>query len=113
MTTTLPDAVARLERALDELALALVTVSPEPVLHAEESLGTAVTALLTARRDDVSDRTSLRDGLAGVRAAFDRCTALGTSAEAFTRTMFPQPAYGPRGLRVTAAVMPTRRASIT
>ena len=115
MTTTLPEAVARLEQALDELAGALDTVSPEPVLRAEESIGTAVTGLLAASRGSVdeSHRAPLRQRLAGARAALERCRALGASADAFTRAMFPQPAYGRKGLRLTAPPAPARRASIT
>ena len=70
------EAARRLEVALEELARALVAVSPDLVLRAEETLATAVTAFVSARREVPADPDTLRQALGAVRDAVTRCQAL-------------------------------------
>jgi hypothetical protein len=113
MKTTLLDAAAGLEAALDELARALLTFNPEPVLRAEETLATAVTAMTAVRRNDTGGSpAALREALGRVRLALDRCEALGRSAQDLAGAMMPQPAYGRRGMHLGADVAPRRRAEV-
>jgi hypothetical protein len=111
--TTLPEAAARVRTALEELASALVSFNPEPVLRAEETLGAAVTALARARRDSAGDPDALRDTVRGIREALARCQALGRSAEAVTRLMLQGAAYGRTGATRTGVPSNRRLASVT
>jgi hypothetical protein len=106
------DAARRLEAALEELARALVAVSPDLALRAEETLATAVTAFVTARREVPGDPDTLRQALGAVRDAVTRCQALGRSTEALTRLVSPQPAYGRRGVPLPVTPPRRRRASV-
>ena len=95
MTTTLRDALARLQSALDTLAQALTSGDANAVLSAEVPLGSAASALADlARRRPQPDTDGLTDAIAGIRNAVARCTALGRTAEEFSRAIFPDTVYG-------------------
>jgi hypothetical protein len=121
MATTAVDAAARVATALDELAQALVTWSPEPVLRAEESLATAVAALRGFRAPAgsrpetavIGDHDALRLAVEAARAGLDRCRALGRTATDFARLLRPEPAYSRTGAQLPAPAAPQRRVSVT
>ena len=80
MTTTLRDALSRLQSALDALARALTSGDDAAVLAAEEPLGSAVTAVAQLARRRHTEADGLREAIDGVRAAMTRCAALGRTA---------------------------------
>ena len=108
-------------QALDDLARALITLDPAPVLDAEESLATAVAALTAARASaaaafdlaSMGDPEALRDAAAAIRARIDRCRALGQSAADLTPCFSPRPAYTRTGAYPAAPAPPVRRASVS
>ena len=113
MKTTILEAAARLEQALDELACALVTMNPEPVMRAEETLATAVSILSTVRRGGADEAAEVRAAVSRVRASVARCEALGQTAGAFSRALAPDATYGRGGTPRAPIVMPRRRTSIS
>lgn len=94
MTTTLRDALARLQSTLESLAHALTTGDANAVLAAEVPLGSATSAVAAIVRRAHPDTDGLADAIAGVRAAMARCTALGRTAQEFSRAIFPDTVYG-------------------
>ena len=115
MTTTPLDATVRLEQALDDLSRALVAFSTDAVLHAEESLGAAVTALAQVRRSSVQameDKPALAEAVARSRQALLRCQALGRSAVGIANGILQQPGYGRNGAQLGATPTANRRATV-
>jgi hypothetical protein len=104
MTMTLLDAIDRVREALDELASALASGEPANVLAAEEPLGSAVSALAQAAppANDV-ERAAVPRALHTVKTALKRCETLGRTADDFVRAVFPDPAYGRRGLQLVSS----------
>lgn len=113
MKTTILEAAAALEQALDELACALVTLSPEPVMRAEETLATAMSLLATIHRGPADHAGDVRAAVARVRASVQRCEALGQPAGALSRALSPHATYGPNGSQLALAAAPRRRMSVT
>jgi hypothetical protein len=111
MTTTLLEALERVREALDELARALASGDASAVLAAEEPVGSAVAALSAAKPATGNDKPGLSPAIHSVRAAMTRCEALGRTADDFLRAVFPQPAYGRRGLQLVSS-RPRRLTSI-
>jgi hypothetical protein len=112
MTTTLLDAVARLQTALDTLAHALTAGDERAVLAAEEPLATAVTSLAAFRRTNADPTSGLPEAIASVRASVSRCQTLGGSASQFSRAVLGDASYSARGLQLVNAA-PRRVTSIT
>lgn len=100
MTTTLLDAVTRLQAALDSLAAALAAGEPDAVLAAEEPVAAAVSSLTAFRRRDADRAPGLAEALARVRAAMQRCEALGESAAQLSLAVFGTSTYDRRGLQL-------------
>jgi hypothetical protein len=112
MTTTLLDAVTRLQTALDSLARALAAGDPSAVLAAEEPIATSVTSLAAFRQREHEPVPGLPQAIAAVRASVRRCQALGNSASQFSRAVLGDASYSARGLQLVNAA-PRRVTSIT
>lgn len=77
--TPFPDSFNRVRRALDALADALISGSPDDVLAVEEDLRQAVTSFRAdALPQDVS-AALVRQHLLGLRLRVQRCERLGTA----------------------------------
>lgn len=111
MTTTLRDAVARLQSALDSLAQALTSGDANAVLSAEVPLGSAASAVAAMARRPQPDTDGLAEAVAGVRAAMVRCATLGRTAREFSRAMFPDAVYGRPALQLVRPANPPRAGS--
>ena len=115
MTTTPLDATARLEQALDELSRALTAFSTDAVLHADETLGAAVTALAHIRRSAVAamdDKAALEQSVTRAREALLRCQMLGRSAVGIANGILQQPGYGRNGAQLGVRTVASRRATV-
>ena len=93
--TTSADALRTVADALDALAEALASGSPDRVLAAEEPLAHAVRQLTTVPPPIPTDRPRVRVAARAVRLAIARCDRLGRVSADIERLMRGQPAYGP------------------
>lgn len=112
MTTTLRDALARLQSALETLAHALTSGDANAVLSAEVPLGSAASAVAAMSRRPQLDTAGLAEAITGVRNAMTRCTALGRTAQEFSRTIFPDTVYGRPTLQLVRPMPPGGRARV-
>jgi hypothetical protein len=103
--TNLSDTLADLARALDRLADALTSGSPDAVLAAEEPVRSAVTRLAAFGQHGVAlpEARGVRSQMHAVQAATVRCERLGRAARDYVRATFGDPAYGRAGRPATLA----------
>lgn len=113
MTTTLGDALARLQSALESLAQALTSGDANAVLSAEVPLGSAASTVAALARRPQPDTDGLAEAIAGVRNAMARCAALGRTAQEFSRAIFPDTVYGRPTLQLVRPATPPRGGSRT
>ena len=94
---TVPDALDRLQAALEGLAGALQSGQAHLVLAAEGPLADALRAVDTAARPDAADRHQIRRRLDRLRGLVARCRAHGSASAGLIDAMFPQTVYGRPG----------------
>src|ERR1041385_7307061 len=97
----IPDTLANLNHALDNLAPALATRGADEVLAAETPLAAAVRALATLPSADRTDAVELRQTLIDVRVSLARCQALGSCSGQLESRM-SSVSYGAHGTPIKA-----------
>jgi hypothetical protein len=94
---TVPDALDRLQHALEDLAGALQSGQAHLVLAAEGPLADALRALDAGVRPNDSDRQQIRQRIDRLRGLVARCRAHGSASAGLIDAMFPQTVYGRPG----------------
>lgn len=100
------DALDRLTRALDGLAVSLESGRPEEVLAAEGPVAAAAHALGTSDLTELARRPDVRAAVRNVRLAMLRCHTLGASAAAVAAAIVPAD-YGATGRRRGRSLLPS------
>jgi hypothetical protein len=99
--TTVPEALASLERALNGLLAALESGRSDAVLAAEGPLALAVRQLLDAASPTDVDRAHVRSALRAVRLSLARAQHLGAASAHYIQVVVPHASYGAHGQLVS------------
>ncbi len=95
--TTVPEALASLETALNGLLAALESGRADVVLAAEEPLAAAVRQLVETAGQPDFDRARVRTVLERVRLALARAQLLGAASAHYIQVVVPNASYGAQG----------------
>src|SRR4051794_1293085 len=97
MIQNIPDAVDRLQAALDTLARALASGRSDEVLAAEGPIAAAASELAGLSRVEVADRPRLRQALAVASLTLARCRVMGQCADELAASLAEPSVYGRSG----------------